>query len=172
MALVSCKKQNQIIHIVICIFNLCFEVNTKSLKVFRLKAAILGLQFVKSMMFNCGNPREPKGTSLGDPWWSLVTPFYKWCEWKNIGKFPKNRGKWIFFFQKTETESWGLPLMNGGLKNSTENFEAAAFSLRMKLVIYCRIQTRNLPLNSTIEFCLESDSRWPIFMTSIFHFCE
>ena len=25
----------------------------KSLKVFRLKAAILGLQFVKSMMFNC-----------------------------------------------------------------------------------------------------------------------
>ena len=39
----------------------------KSLKVFRLKAAILGLWFVKSMMFNCGNPREPKGTSLGDP---------------------------------------------------------------------------------------------------------
>ena len=37
----------------------------------RLKAAILGLWFVKSMMFNCGNPREPKGTSLGE---SLVTP--------------------------------------------------------------------------------------------------
>ena len=55
-------------------------IQIKSLKVFRLKAAILGLQFVKSMMFNCwnpsprepkgtqGNPREPKGTSLGDPW--------------------------------------------------------------------------------------------------------
>jgi len=40
--------------------------NEKSLKVFRLKAAILGLQFVKLMMFNCGNPREPKGTQ-GNP---------------------------------------------------------------------------------------------------------
>ena len=34
----------------------------ESLKVFRLKAAILGLRFVKSMIFNYGNPREPKGT--------------------------------------------------------------------------------------------------------------
>ena len=38
----------------------------KSLKVFRLKAAILGLWFVKSMMFNYRNPREPKGTQ-GNP---------------------------------------------------------------------------------------------------------
>ena len=29
------------------------DLHKKSLKVFRLKAAILGLQFVKSMMFNC-----------------------------------------------------------------------------------------------------------------------
>ena len=62
-----------------------------------------GLQFVKSMMFNCGNPREPKGTqgnprepkgtSLGDPWWSLVTPFYKWCEWKRNEKRGENSPK-------------------------------------------------------------------------------
>ena len=69
-------------------------------------------------MFNCGNPREPKGTSLGDPWWSLVTPFYKWCEWKRNEKTGTNDSKngTNAFFQKTETESWGLPLMNGGLK--------------------------------------------------------
>ena len=39
----------------------------------RLKAAILGLWFVKSMMFNCGNPREPLLVTLGDPWWILFT---------------------------------------------------------------------------------------------------
>ena len=31
-----------------------------------------GLQFVKSMMFNCGNPREPKGTQGNLSWWSLT----------------------------------------------------------------------------------------------------
>ena len=52
--------------------------------------------------------REPKGSSLGDPWWSLVTPFTndvnekneKWCKWKRdtltqkrgVMSFPKN---WI-----------------------------------------------------------------------------
>ena len=53
----------------------------KSLKVFRLKAAILGLQFVKSMMFNCSyfdksilnvySPMSPKmflGPAVGQ-WW-------------------------------------------------------------------------------------------------------
>ena len=44
----------------------------KSLKVFRLKAAILGLWFVKSMMFNCGNPRESKGTQGNLSWWPLT----------------------------------------------------------------------------------------------------
>ena len=97
-----------------------FKGKIKSMKVFRLKAAILGLQFVKSMMFNCwnpsprepkgtqGNPREPKGTSLGDPWWSLVTPFTNDVIGKQIKKNEKkgeNSQKtgvndWVFFPKK------------------------------------------------------------------------
>ena len=30
----------------------------------------------------------------------------------------KKGGNVLFFFQKTETKSWGLPLMNGGLKTN------------------------------------------------------
>ena len=42
--------RNKFVHVMkyaVCILEI------KSLKVFRLKVAILGLQFVKSMMFNC-----------------------------------------------------------------------------------------------------------------------
>ena len=62
----------------------------KSLKVFRLKAAILGLRFVKSMMFNCGNPREPKGTSHGDPWSLLFTNDVNEKKWENSPKIGVN----------------------------------------------------------------------------------
>ena len=69
------------------------------------------------MMFNCGNPREPKGTQ-GNPREPLLVTPDKWCEWK----WCKWKKGWLWFskngtnVQKTETESWGLPLMNGGLK--------------------------------------------------------
>ena len=32
------------------------------------------------------------------------------------GHFDSKKGGNVLFFQKTESESWGLPLMNGGLK--------------------------------------------------------
>ena len=69
---------------------------------------------------NCGNPREPPLMTPGDPWWLLFTNDVnenKWKKWKKTGE------KWWKtgvnpFFQKNETESWGLSLMNGGLKTA------------------------------------------------------
>ena len=147
----------------------------KSLKVFRLKAAISGLQFVKSMMFNCSyfdksilndySPMSPKmflGPGVGQrlsngahsngvhpngahpngahpnsaypnnlprsppddpslPWSPPVSSSD--CR-KSCLFSMKNNEKWFYDWkrtngrkQKTESESWGLPLMNGGLKN-------------------------------------------------------
>ena len=48
-----------------------------------------------------------------------MTPFYilKMMQMKKTGENSSKTGVNGFFFQKTESESWGLPLMNGGLKS-------------------------------------------------------
>ena len=68
-------------------------------------------------MCNCGNPREPLMSTPADPWWILFTNDVNENDGNEKGHFAsKTGGNHFFFLQKTETESWGLPLMNGGLK--------------------------------------------------------
>ena len=104
---------------------------SESLKVFRLKATILSRQFVNLVMFYCSllsktclNVYRPTSSilslpgitercppvSFGGPWWFLFKNDANEKKGGNSSKTGFNG------FPKTETVSWGLALMNCGLK--------------------------------------------------------
>ena len=91
--------------------------------------------------------------TAGDPWWLLFTNEMneKWCKWKR-DTLTQKLG--VMALQKTESESWGLPLMNGGLK-TTWVLLYIKFS---KFEVFCW----NISFSTNLLF-LKSVLRWSLY---------
>ena len=99
-----------------------------------------------------GLPRSPPVS----PWWPPITPWWLLCKNNAMKKTGENSSKTGVngFLQKTEWESWGLPLMNGGLK-TTWVLLYIKFS---KFEVFCW----NISFSTNLLF-LKSVLRWSLY---------